>query len=200
MKNEYIKQKIQSISIVLDIDNIDTDMIIPKQFLKTITKSGLGKYLFYEQRYDANGDLIQNFPLNKFSENKLQILIAGKNFGCGSSREHAPWALKDFGIRVIIAESFADIFYNNCFENGILPISLQRVDISKLIKLTDMSQQITIDIENQTIISGDIAISFDVDSVKKYKIINNLDQIGETLIKINKIIDFEKKINHEFVF
>jgi 3-isopropylmalate dehydratase small subunit len=198
--HQQIQQEIKSIPAILDIDNIDTDMIIPKQFLKTITRVGLGKYLFYEKRYNVDGSLNMNFALNKYPANQSQILITSKNFGCGSSREHAPWALKDFGIKIIIAESFADIFYNNCFENQILPITILRNDILQLIELQNQMEIITIDIENQMIKCKDLQIHFGIDVAKKYKIVHNLDQIGETLLKIDKITAFEKNISYEFVF
>jgi 3-isopropylmalate dehydratase small subunit len=195
MEKNTIKQ-ICSVAALIDIDNVDTDMIIPKQFLKTTTRLGLGKYLFYEKRY--NNGTATDFILNKEPYSSCQILITGKNFGCGSSREHAPWALKDFGIKVVIAESFADIFYNNCFENKILPITIGQNDIIKLIELID--NVVKVDIENQFIQCCDLKINFNIDKAKKYKIINNLDQVGETLLKIDKIKEFEKNICYEFVF
>jgi 3-isopropylmalate/(R)-2-methylmalate dehydratase small subunit len=198
--HKQIQQQVQSMSAVLDIDNIDTDMIIPKQFLKTITRIGLGKYLFYEKRYNEDGSQNRDFILNKYPGNKSQILITGKNFGCGSSREHAPWALKDFGIKVVIAESFADIFYNNCFENQILPIAIDRNSVLELIKLQNQMEITNVDIEGQIIKCGNLQISFDIDKAKKYKIVHNLDQIGETLLKIDKITAFEQNVSHEFVF
>lgn len=196
--NHSIQKEFSSTCIVLDIDNIDTDMIIPKQFLKTITRIGLGKYLFFERRYDQNELPNSDFPLNQFPDS--EILITGKNFGCGSSREHAPWALKDFGIKIIIAESFADIFYNNCFENQILPIAISSKEISHLIELQNTRPIVCIDIENQLIKCRDLCIKFQIDDSKKNKIIHNLDTIGETLLRIEKIKEFEKNISYDFVF
>lgn len=185
--------KIRSIPAILDIDNVDTDMIIPKQFLKTITRIGLGKYLFFEKRYNSDGSINEDFILNKSPFDRSEILISGKNFGCGSSREHAPWSLKDFGIKCIIAESLADIFYNNCFENQILPIFLNEKDIEKLIKSQEKNtSEIEINVDEQIIKSEDLEINFEIDQSKKYKFINNLDTIGETLTKINLIEKFEK--------
>ena len=204
-KNNIFKQDFDSIFAVVDIDNIDTDMLIPKQFLKTTTRIGLGKYLFYEKRYDKNGEKKNDFVLNKEPYNKAEILIAGKNFGCGSSREHAPWALKDFGIRVIIAEGFADIFYNNCFENLLLPIALKHDEIefikSFFYKNDSIdglesdgknNNRITINLEKQKINCGEKTFHFEIDNAKKYKIINQIDTIGEILTKIKLIEEFEK--------
>ena len=181
--------------------NIDTDMIIPKQFLKTIKRSGLGKNLFDEMRYDMNGNEIESFVLNRDPFTKAKILIAGKNFGCGSSREHAPWSILDFGIKVIIAPSFADIFFNNCFKNGILPIIVNE-DIHKNLLLDADSEKksyMKIDLENQKIIrsNGD-QIDFEVDEFKKYCLINGLDDIGLTLKNSDKITDFEKTYSDKF--
>ncbi|MEM8553202.1 MAG: 3-isopropylmalate dehydratase small subunit [Pseudomonadota bacterium] len=177
--------------------NIDTDMIIPKQFLKTIKRSGLGVNLFDEMRYDADGKEIPDFVLNQPQYRDAQIIVAGDNFGCGSSREHAPWALLDFGIRVVISTSFADIFYNNCFKNGILPIVLPQEDVDKL--MDDASRGanavITVDLENQVIKGPDGGeISFDVDAHRKHCLINGLDDIGQTLEKAAAIDAFEAKV------
>jgi 3-isopropylmalate/(R)-2-methylmalate dehydratase small subunit len=176
--------------------NVDTDKIIPKQFLKTIKRTGLGKNLFHELRYDASGKEISDFVLNKPAYRKAQILVTGENFGCGSSREHAPWALLDFGIRCVIAPSFADIFYNNCFQNGILPIVLPQDDVDKL--LDDASRgsnaTVTVDLEKQEIRGPDGGvIRFDIDPFKKHCLLNGLDAIGLTLEKGRKIDTFEVK-------
>jgi 3-isopropylmalate/(R)-2-methylmalate dehydratase small subunit len=180
----------------LPMINVDTDMIIPKQFLKTVVRTGLGKALFSEMRYDANGKERPDFVLNKPAYRKAQILVAGENFGCGSSREHAPWALLGFGIRCVIAPSFADIFYNNCFQNGILPIALPQSEVDKL--MDDASRganaTLTIDLERQEIRGPDGGmIRFEIDPFRKHCLLNGLDSIGLTLEK-NKAIDaFEQK-------
>ena len=158
---------LKSIPAYLSLQNIDTDMIIPKQFLKTIKRTGLGKSLFYEMRYDEDGKIIKNFILNKKPFNKSKILIAGKNFGCGSSREHAPWALSDFGIKCIISSSFADIFYNNCFKNGILPIKIKEANISEISEYSKRQEEININLEEQKIYFGNKTLSFEIDSFKK---------------------------------
>jgi 3-isopropylmalate/(R)-2-methylmalate dehydratase small subunit len=179
----------------MPIRNVDTDMIIPKQFLKTIKRTGLGKSLFYEMRYDpATGDEIPDFVLNKPQYRNATILVAGDNFGCGSSREHAPWALLDFGIRCVIATDFADIFYNNCFQNGILPIKLPQSDVDKL--MDDASRganaKITVDLERQEISGPDGGvIKFDIDPFRKHCLLNGLDNIGLTLEKDKSISSFE---------
>ncbi len=188
--------KLTGVAAPMPLINIDTDMIIPKLFLKTIKRSGLGKNLFDEMRYDAEGNEIPDFVLNKPAYRNAQILIAGDNFGCGSSREHAPWALLDFGIRVVIATSFADIFFNNCFKNGILPIVLPQEDVDKL--MDDASRGanavVTVDLENQVITGPDGGeISFEVDAFKKHCLLNGLDDIGLTLQKADKIAAFEKE-------
>ena len=187
-------KNIRSIPVHMPILNIDTDMIIPKQFLKTIKRTGLGKNLFYEMRYDEKGNLIKDFILNKkpFSESK--ILLAGKNFGCGSSREHAPWALTDFGIKCVISPSFADIFYSNCFKNGILPIVLDEKIIQELAEYSKRETEIEIKIETQEIIYGNKAANFDLDSFKKKCLINGIDDIDLSLEKISNIQDYENKI------
>jgi 3-isopropylmalate/(R)-2-methylmalate dehydratase small subunit len=175
--------------------NVDTDMIIPKQFLKTIQRSGLGKNLFDEMRYDETGAEIPGFVLNRPAYRDAQILVAGDNFGCGSSREHAPWALLDFGIRCVIAPSFADIFFNNCFKNGILPIALPQDEVDLLMKDAEngANARLTIDLEAQTITRPDgSTISFEVDSFKKHCLLNGLDDIGLTMEKAAAIDAFEK--------
>ena len=193
--------KFTGISAPMPLINIDTDMIIPKQFLKTIKRTGLGKSLFFEMRYDTNGGLIKDFILNKDHYSSASIIVAGDNFGCGSSREHAPWALKDFGIKCVISTSFADIFFNNCFKNGILPIILS--DDKRQVLMEDANtienSQLTIDLDNQKIIrkEGD-SIDFQVDEFKKYCLLNGLDDIGLTLKNSQKIAEFEKKYAEQF--
>ena len=189
--------KLKSIPSYLSLQNIDTDMIIPKQFLKTIKRTGLGKSLFYEMRYDEKGKIIEDFILNKNPYNKSKILIAGKNFGCGSSREHAPWALSDFGIKCIISSSFADIFYNNCFKNGILPIKISEETVLELFSYSKRQEEIEINLENQTISYGNKVTKFEVDQFKKKCLINGLDDIGLSMEKINQIDSYEKKINEK---
>ena len=186
--------KIKSIPAYLPIVNIDTDMIIPKQFLKTIKRTGLGKNLFYEMRYDEKGKIIDNFILNKIPFNKTNILIAGKNFGCGSSREHAPWALLDFGITCVIASSYADIFYNNCFKNGILPIILEEDKIKEITEYSSREEEIEINLNDQKIIFGNSEIKFDIDPFKKKCLLEGLDDIALSLEKSDKISSFEKKL------
>jgi len=185
---------LKSIPSYLSLQNIDTDMIIPKQFLKTIKRTGLGKSLFYEMRYDENGKTIEDFILNKEPYDKSKILLAGKNFGCGSSREHAPWALSDFGIRCIISSSFADIFYNNCFKNGILPIKINEQVISELAEYSKRKEEIEINLENQEIKYGNKISKFDVDAFKKKCLIEGLDDIALSMEKISQIDGFEKEI------
>ncbi len=182
------------IAAPLPMRNVDTDMIIPKQFLKTIQRTGLGKSLFFEMRYDQDGKELPDFVLNKPAYRQAQILVAGDNFGCGSSREHAPWALLDFGIRCVIATEFADIFYNNCFKNGILPIKLAQSDVDKL--LDDASRganaTVTINLEKQEIRGPDGGmIRFEVDAFRKHCLMNGLDDIGLTLQKEKAIDAFE---------
>ena len=185
------------IAAPLPLRNIDTDMIIPKQFLKTIKRTGLGKSLFYEMRYDnASGKEIADFVLNKPQYRKAQILVTGDNFGCGSSREHAPWALLDFGIRCVIAPDFADIFYNNCFQNGILPIKLPQADVDKLMDDANRGSNatITVDLESQEIRGPDGGvIKFEIDPFRKHCLMNGLDNIGLTLEKEKSITSFEKQ-------
>ena len=185
---------LKSIPSYLSLQNIDTDMIIPKQFLKTIKRTGLGKSLFYEMRYDENGKVIEDFILNKEPYNKSRILLAGKNFGCGSSREHAPWALSDFGIRCVISSSFADIFYNNCFKNGILPIKIEEQAVVELSEYSKRKEEISVDLLGQKIVFGNKEITFEIDEFKKKCLIEGLDDIALSLEKSDKIISFEKKI------
>ena len=185
---------LKSIPSYLPLQNIDTDMIIPKQFLKTIKRTGLGKSLFYEMRYDENGNLIKDFTLNKEPYNKSKILLAGKNFGCGSSREHAPWALSDFGIKCIISSSFADIFYNNCFKNGILPIKINEQTVIELSEYSKRKEEVEVDLQKQEIKFGNKVVKFELDSFKKKCLIEGLDDIGLSMEKINYIDDFEKKL------
>ena len=192
---------LEGIAAPVPLINIDTDMLIPKQFLKTIKRTGLGENLFFEMRYDKNGNEIKDFILNREHYSKSSIIIGGANFGCGSSREHAPWALKDFGIKCIISTSFADIFFNNCFKNGILPIIVTE-DIHKNLLLdadSEKTSHMKIDLESQKIIriNGD-QIDFAVDEFKKYCLINGLDDIGLTLKNSDKIIDFEKDYSDKF--
>jgi 3-isopropylmalate/(R)-2-methylmalate dehydratase small subunit len=180
----------------LKLINVDTDMIIPKQYLKTIKRTGLGTGLFAEMRYDDNGKENPEFVLNKPAYRRAKVLVAGDNFGCGSSREHAPWALMDFGIRCVISTSFADIFYNNCFKNGILPIKVSPEDLEKLFDDADRGSNatLTIDLASQEIRGPDGGtIKFDVDAHRKHCLLNGLDDIGLTLEKDDKIVDFEKK-------
>jgi len=186
---------LKSIPSYLSLQNIDTDMIIPKQFLKTIKRTGLGKNLFYEMRYDENGKIIDEFILNKEPYNKSKILLAGKNFGCGSSREHAPWALSDFGIKSVISSSFADIFYNNCFKNGILPIIINEESVLELSAYSERQEEIEINLEKQEIYFGNKVIKFKVDEFKKKCLINGLDDIDLSMEKVNHIDSYEKKIN-----
>ena len=188
---------LKSIPAFLPLQNIDTDMIIPKQFLKTIKRTGLGKSLFYEMRYDEQGKMVEDFILNKEPFDKSKILIAGKNFGCGSSREHAPWALSDFGIKCIISSSFADIFYNNCFKNGILPIETSEENILEISQYSKRQEQIEINLEKQQVNFGNKTINFEIDEFKKKCLIEGLDDIALSMEKINQINDFEKRINSE---
>ena len=178
----------------LPMINVDTDMIIPKQFLKTIKRSGLGKSLFFEMRYDDKGKKIENFILNQDPYNKSPILITGKNFGCGSSREHAPWALLDFGIKCIIGSSFADIFYNNCFKNGMLPIVLDQNKLEDIIEYSKRREIIEINLTKQEIKFGNKIINFEIDSFKKKCLLNGLDDISLSLEKSEKILAYEKEL------
>ena len=186
--------KLTSIPAYLPIVNIDTDMIIPKQFLKTIKRTGLGKNLFFEMRYDDEGNEIKDFVLNQKPFNRSKILIAGKNFGCGSSREHAPWALLDFGITCVISSSYADIFYNNCFKNGILPIKIDEDKIKQISEYSIRKEEIKIDLNEQKIIFGNNEIKFELDQFKKKCLIEGLDDIALSLEKSEKIETFEKKL------
>jgi len=186
--------KINSVIAGIALINIDTDMIIPKQFLKTIKRTGLGQNLFHEMRYDLNENIIADFVLNQEPFNKAQILVAQDNFGCGSSREHAPWALLDFGIRVVIAPSFADIFYNNCFKNGILPIILPHQEVDEILKYSqNKNNQAEVDLPNQTILANGKIFKFNIDEFKKHCLIEGLDDIGLTLQKNQQITNFEKQ-------
>ena len=191
-----------SIPAYLPIVNIDTDMIIPKQFLKTIKRTGLGKNLFFEMRYDNDGNKVKDFILNQDPHNQSKILITGKNFGCGSSREHAPWALLDFGITCVISSSYADIFYSNCFKNGILPIILPEEKIKELSEYSKRKEEISIDLKGEKIIFGNSEIKFDVDPFKKKCLLEGLDDIALSLAKKEKIANFEKdlKNNKPWIF
>ena len=193
---------LKSIPAYLPIVNIDTDMIIPKQFLKTIKRTGLGKNLFFEMRYDDNGKEIRDFVLNQAPFNQSKILIAGKNFGCGSSREHAPWALLDFGITCVISSSYADIFYNNCFKNGILPIVVSDENIKELSEYSNRKEEILVNLPDQKIIYGNKEIKFNIDQFKKKCLIEGLDDIALSLEKSEKILSFEKKLklNKPWIF
>ena len=199
---ESIKIKMQkfnsltSIPAYLPIVNIDTDMIIPKQFLKTIKRTGLGKNLFFEMRYNDNGNEIKDFILNQEPHNQSKILIAGKNFGCGSSREHAPWALLDFGITCVISSSYADIFYSNCFKNGILPIILPEEKIKELSEYSKRKEEISIDLKEEKIIFGNSEIKFDIDPFKKKCLLEGLDDIALSLAKKEKITNFEENLKN----
>ena len=185
---------LKSIPAYLPIVNIDTDMIIPKQFLKTIKRTGLGKNLFFEMRYDENGNIINDFVLNKDPYNNSKILIAGNNFGCGSSREHAPWALLDFGITCVISSSYADIFYNNCFKNGILPIILEDEKIKELSEYAKRKEEISINLSDEKILYGNNEINFKIDPFKKKCLLEGLDDIALSLKKSEKIEQFENKL------
>lgn len=180
-----------SIAAPMPLINIDTDMIIPKQFLRTIKRTGLASGLFYEMRFDENGNKKPDFVLHKEPYTKSSILIAGENFGCGSSREHAPWALLDFGIRCIIAPSYSDIFFNNCFKNGILPIALPQPQVGNLMKDAEAGKEITINLDEQKIVSGNSVYNFDIDPFRKHCLLNGLDDIGLTLEKEQFITTYE---------
>ncbi|SEO21688.1 3-isopropylmalate/(R)-2-methylmalate dehydratase small subunit [Salinihabitans flavidus] len=193
-------EKITGIAAPMPLVNIDTDMIIPKQFLKTIKRSGLGVNLFDEMRYDDDGKEIADFVLNKPQYRKSEILVAGENFGCGSSREHAPWAIKDFGIRCVIAPSFADIFYNNCFKNGILPIKLPQSQVDVLIRDAEKGEnaRMTVDLEAQEVTTSDGEVfSFEVDPFRKHCLLNGLDDIALTLEKVASIDAYEARLSAE---
>ena len=190
---------ITGIAAPLPMINIDTDMIIPKQFLKTIKRSGLGKNLFHELRYDLQGNIRNDFVLNWDPYKSAKILITGENFGCGSSREHAPWSLLDFGFRSIIAPSFADIFYNNCFKNGILPIQLTQKKVDQLMKEAENKKILIINLEEQIIIEENgSSLNFEIDAFRKKCLIEGLDDIGLTLNKSEKINHYEENASHNF--
>ena len=188
---------LESIPAYLPIVNIDTDMIIPKQFLKTIKRTGLGKNLFFEMRYDETGKEIENFILNNEPYTNSKILIAGKNFGCGSSREHAPWALLDFGITCVISSSYADIFYSNCFKNGILPIILEEEKIKELSEYATRKEEISVDLNEQVIFYGNSEIKFEIDPFKKKCLLEGLDDIALSLKKSDKIKTFENNLKNQ---
>ena len=189
--------KVRSVVAPLPLINIDTDMIIPKQYLKTIKRSGLGKNLFDEMRYDESGKELEDFILNQEAYRKAKILVAGDNFGCGSSREHAPWALSDFGIKCIISSSFADIFYNNCFKNGILPIKIDEQIAIELSEYSKRKEEIEINLQNQEIKFGNKIQKFEIDQFKKKCLIEGLDDIALSMEKISKIDNFEKKLTSD---
>ena len=189
--------KIKSVPAYIPLMNIDTDKIIPKQFLKTIKRTGLGKSLFYEMRFDEKGNPIKGFILDQEPFNNSKILITGKNFGCGSSREHAPWALLDFGIKAIVSESFADIFYNNCFKNGILPIVAKDEIINELKDYSKRKENIEVKLKEQEIIYGNKTFKFELDSFKKKCLLEGLDDIALSLKKTNNIENFENKMSQE---
>jgi len=193
---------LQGIAAPLPIVNIDTDMIIPKQFLKTIKRTGLGVSLFYEMRYDTEGKLVDDFVLNTKPYDNSKILVAGDNFGCGSSREHAPWSLKDFGIRCVISTSFADIFYNNCFQNGILPIVVKAEELDRLMSAAGSQLEFNIDLPNQSIQAGNHSINFDIDDHRKERLLRGLDDIGNTLGYKEDISSYEsnKKTQKPWLF
>ena len=188
---------LKGIPATLPMINVDTDMIIPKQFLKTIKRTGLGKSLFFDMRYDDNGNEIKDFTLNREPYNKSKILLVGKNFGCGSSREHAPWSLLDFGITCVISSSYADIFYNNCFKNGILPIVLEENKIKELSEYSKRKEEIAIDLEKETIIFGNNEIKFEIDAFKKKCLLEGLDDIALSLEKSEKIVSFETELKNK---
>ena len=187
--------KIKSIPAYIPLMNIDTDKIIPKQFLKTIKRSGLGKSLFYEMRFDEKGNPIKGFILDNEPYKSSKILITGKNFGCGSSREHAPWALLDFGIKVIISESFADIFYNNCFKNGILPVIVSEDIVNELKEYSSRKESIEVKLQEQEVVYGNKSFKFKLDSFKKKCLLEGLDDIALSLKKVEKINNFESKMS-----
>ena len=189
--------KLKSIPAYLSTANVDTDMIIPKQFLKTIKRTGLGKNLFFEMRYDDQGSAVSDFVLNKDPYNNSKILIAGKNFGCGSSREHAPWALLDFGITCVISSSFADIFHNNCFKNGILPVTLDEEKIRELSEYANRKEEISIDLVEEKVLYGNNEVTFKVDPFKKKCLLEGLDEIALSLNKSNKIENFENNLKSQ---
>ena len=188
--------KLTGVSAPMPMINIDTDMIIPKQFLKTITRSGLGKSLFFEMRYDDNGEELPEFVLNQAPYRNAEILVAGDNFGCGSSREHAPWALQDFGIRAVIAPSFADIFFGNCYKNGMLPVVLpqEQIDVLLADAAGDNTRVLTIDLPNQKVIRANgESFSFEINPTSKHQLVEGLDEIGQTMLRADEIDSFEQK-------
>ena len=187
--------KIKSIPAYIPLMNIDTDKIIPKQFLKTIKRSGLGKSLFYEMRFDEKENPIKGFILDNEPFKSSKILITGKNFGCGSSREHAPWALLDFGIKVIISESFADIFYNNCFKNGILPVIVSEDIVNELKEYSSRKENIEVKLQEQEVVYGNKSFKFKLDSFKKKCLLEGLDDIALSLKKVENINNFESKMS-----
>ena len=185
---------LKSVAAVINEINIDTDAIIPKQFLKTIERTGLGKFLFFDRRYDSSNNIKTDFILNKVPWNNARILITGNNFGCGSSREHAPWALLDFGITCVISSSFADIFYSNCFKNGILPIIVDEEKIKELSEYANRKEEISVDLKEEKIVYGNNEIKFKIDSFKKKCLLEGLDDIALSLNKSDKIKSFEQKL------
>ena len=185
---------LKGIPAYLPMINVDTDMIIPKQFLKTIKRTGLGKGLFFEMRHDESGKKIKEFVLNTEPYNNSPILLVGKNFGCGSSREHAPWALLDFGIKCVISPSFADIFYNNCFKNGMLPIVLEEKQIEELTQYSERKESIKINLEEQEIVFGNKRIKFEIEPYKKKCLLHGLDDIALSLEQSEKISSYENKL------
>ena len=189
--------KINGIAAPMPEINIDTDAIIPKQFLKTIERKGLGKYLFYDRRFDQEGKKNNSFILNRKPWDKSSVIVAGDNFGCGSSREHAPWALLDFGIKCVISSSFADIFYNNSFKNGLLPIVIDKDGLEKLMEFAKNGENISVNLKDQIIISHNSIFKFNIDSFRKHCLLNGLDDIGITMEKSNLIDNYEKKINNK---
>ena len=197
---ESLKIKMKKFNILkgipanLPMINVDTDMIIPKQFLKTIKRTGLGKSLFFDMRYDENGKMNKEFLLNNEPYNNSPILLAGKNFGCGSSREHAAWALLDFGIKCIISSSFADIFYNNCFKNGMLPVILDEKKIKEIVQYSNRKENIEINLTNEEITYGNQRVKFKIDPFKKKCLLNGFDDIALSLQKSDQILSFENKI------
>jgi 3-isopropylmalate/(R)-2-methylmalate dehydratase small subunit len=188
--------QLTGVAAPLPMINIDTDMIIPKQFLKTITRSGLGKSLFFEMRYDDNGKELPEFVLNKAPYRNTEILVAGDNFGCGSSREHAPWALQDFGIRAVIAPSFADIFFGNCYKNGMLPVVLpqEQIDVLLADAAGDNTRVLTIDLPNQKVVRANgESFTFEINPTSKHQLVEGLDEIGQTMLRAGEIDSFEQK-------
>jgi 3-isopropylmalate/(R)-2-methylmalate dehydratase small subunit len=189
--------KMTAIAAPLPLMNVDTDMIIPKQFLRTIKRTGLGKNLFNDMRYDETGNPKPDFVLNKPPYDQAQILVTGENFGCGSSREHAPWALLDFGLRCVIAPSYADIFYNNCFKNGILPVILKQEQVDAVMEDAKAGLEVTVDLGAQVVRSGNREFKFDIDPFRKRCLMNGLDDIGLTLEKMAAIETYENKLQSE---